>query len=188
MTDVENDLLQRARQLDEQALAAIFDTYYPAIYRFIYHQVGHTETAEDLAGEVFRRLLEQLGKGRGPKDYLQAWLYQVARNVVIDDARKQRHRWHEEIDESLVANGMAVEEAAHQSLLAAETREALDQLTEKQRTVIVLKYLEGKENTEIAGIMSIPVGAVKSLQHRGLAAIRRVLSESSGRSIEGEGL
>ncbi|MBN1120570.1 MAG: sigma-70 family RNA polymerase sigma factor [Anaerolineae bacterium] len=185
MTDVEHDLLQRARQLDEQALAAIFDTYYPAIHRFIFHQVGHTETAEDLAGEVFRRLLEQLGKGRGPKEYLQAWLYQVARNLVVDDARKQQHRRHEEIDETLAANGTAVEETAHQSLLAAETREALDQLTEKQRTVIVLKYLEGKENAEIAGIMSIPVGAVKSLQHRGLAAIRRVLSESAGRSFEG---
>lgn len=180
------DLLQRVLALDESALAEVFDDYYPLLYRYIFHCVHHAETAEDLAAEVFRRLLEQIAEGRGPRRNLKAWLFRVAYNLVVDDSRRQVHRQHAALNESLSTGEAAVEEQAQRAMLATEAQRALDGLTPKQRTVIILKFLVGLENDEVAQVLSLPVGAVKSLQHRGLEAMRRDLSRRPEWSAGGE--
>jgi RNA polymerase sigma-70 factor, ECF subfamily len=169
----ERDLLHRARLLDEAALGAIFDTYYPAMYRYIYHHLGHQATAEDLAAEVFARTLEQLANGRGPQHHLLAWLYRVAHNLVVDECRRRSHRDHDPLDETMVALSDDVGRLAEAAILHEKARSALADLTPQQRAVIILKFLEGYENREIAQILDTPLGAVKALQHRGLAAMRR---------------
>ena len=171
----DDTLLQHARQLDEAALAEIFDRYYVAIYRYIYHHVGHVETAEDLAGEVFQRLLVQFQARRGPDRHLKAWLFQVASNLVVDDSRRLVHRDHLELDEAVQASDVNVDEQAQQAILAEHTRQAMQKLTPKQRSIILLKFVEGLENAEVARVLDMPVGAVKSLQHRALDALRRHL-------------
>lgn len=65
MADDERDLLRRVRALEEEALGTVFDTYYQPLYRYIYHRVGHQETAEDLTADVFNRLLKEIDRGRG---------------------------------------------------------------------------------------------------------------------------
>lgn len=178
--DAEQTLLQRVRALEEPALTEIFNTYYPLLYRYIYHHVGHAETAEDLTAEVFRRLLEQLHAGRGPRKRLKPYLFRVAHNVVVDDSRRQVHRNHRALDEEMqAADAVPVDEQARKAILAAEARKAIDDLTPKQRTVIVLKFLAGMDNSEIAQTLTLRVGAVKALQHRALAALRRTLSETA---------
>lgn len=171
----ERELLDRARSLDESALGVIFDTYYPLLYRYVYHHVRHKATAEDLTAEVFVRMLAQIAKGRGPKRHLKAWLYRVAYNLVVDDSRRRVHRDHEPLDERMTSAEQDIEAQAQRAIMWQHARIALEQLTPKQRTVIILKYLEGMENAEIARILSTSVGAVKSLQHRGLASMRRYL-------------
>jgi RNA polymerase sigma-70 factor (ECF subfamily) len=180
------DLLQRVLALDESALAEVFDEYYLPLYRYIYHCVHHAETAEDLAAEVFRRLLEQIAEGRGPRRNLKAWLFRVAYNLVVDDSRRQLHRQHAALNEGLSAGKAAVEEQAQHAILAADAHRALDGLTPKQRAVIILKFLVGLENDEVAQVLLLPVGAVKSLQHRGLEAMRRDLSRRPEWSAGGE--
>ena len=171
----EQEFLQRVRQLDEDALSELFSTYYPAIYRHILRHVGHQRAAEDMAAEVFRRLLDQLGRGSGPTSSLKAWMYRVAINLVVDDSRRQSFRQHAELDEDLAHDGPPVEEAAHQLLLAEAAQQALLSLTPKQRTVLVLRYLDGFNLPETAEIMGLAITAVKALQHRGLVALRREL-------------
>ena len=70
----EKDLLRRARAFDEDALAQVYDKFYAPIYRYVYHHLGDVRTAQDLTGEVFRRFLEALREGRGPRRPLQACL------------------------------------------------------------------------------------------------------------------
>lgn len=176
----EQELLRRARALEEGALAAIFDEYYEAIYRYIYHYTGHVQSAEDMAAEVFQRLLEQLHAGRGPDRHIKAWLYRVAHNVIIDEARRLSHRDHRELDEELASAGASPEEQTQQAILSEQAHRALLHLTPKQRSVIVLRFLEGMDHDEIAHILSMPVGAVKALQHRALAAMRRNLAHLAG--------
>jgi RNA polymerase sigma-70 factor (ECF subfamily) len=175
LTD-ERALLRRARALDDVALGMIFDTYYPPLYRHIYYHVGQQATAQDLTAEVFARMLEQLAAGRGPRVHLRAWLYRVAHNLVIDDSRRQVHRQHQPLDEGMVADGQDAETQAEMSLFLRQARTALAKLTLKQRAVIILKFLEGYDNKEVSRILGLRVGAVKALQHRALAAMRRNLA------------
>jgi RNA polymerase sigma-70 factor (ECF subfamily) len=172
----EKALLRGARELDEPALNEIFETYYPLLYRYIYQHVRHRTTAEDLAAEVFSRMLAQLARGRGPKRHLQAWLYRVAHNLVVDHTRRQVHRDHAPLDEGLVSTEHNVEMEVHGSILRQQAAAALQTLTPMQRAVIILKYLEGYTNAEVAPMLELSVGAVKALQHRGLASMRRYLA------------
>ncbi len=175
MSVPEEDLLERARRLEEEALADLFDQYYLPLYRYLYQHVEHVETAQDLTGEVFQRLLTALHEGRGPRQYLKAWLFKVAHNLIVDEARRGRYRQHQLLTEALAADPGEPEEAAEINLLARQARAALKQLTPRQRLVIMLKYVEGLDNGEVAQAIGLPVGAVKALQHRALSALRRAL-------------
>ena len=172
----EQALLRGARKLDEPALSSIFETYYLPLYRYIYQHLRHRATAEDLAAEVFSRMLEQLAGGRGPEQHLRAWLYRVAHNLVVDHARRQVHRDHEPLDEGLVSTGQDVEAEVHGAIQRERAAAALQRLTTAQRAVIILKYLEGYTNEEVSSMLDLSVGAVKALQHRGLASMRRHLA------------
>ena len=176
MKDQELVRLQRARAFDQTALATIYDDYHQPIYRYIYRQVSDVETARDLTSEVFHRLLKSLQKGKGPDQNLQAWLYRTAYNCVVDHYRRQQHRQHLSLQEELVDARDDPETLAEDHISAEAVRAALYQLTSDQQQVIILKYLEGLSNQETADILDKPVGAVKSLQHRALAALQRQLS------------
>ncbi len=175
MKDHEQQCLQKAIAFDRTALSAIYDTYQPLIYRYIYHHIGEMETTRDLTAEVFRRLLQALRNKNGPDQKLKAWLYRTAHNVVIDYYRRQQHRRHLSLDETLLIAGDDPVALAERQISAEVVRAALQNLTPDQKQVISLKFLEGFSNAEIAEVMGKPVGAVKSLQHRALAALQRQL-------------
>ncbi len=171
----EIDLLQRAQRLEESALAEIFDRYYQPIYRYLYHHLGHAPTAEDLTAEVFRRFLEALHSHRGPNAYLQAWLYRVAHNLLVDELRHRKFQEQDALEENLPDAAPAVGWTVQQPPTRQAIRSVLNTLSPKQRTVLVLKYLEDMENDEIARVMNLSEGAVRALQQRGLRALQRRL-------------
>jgi RNA polymerase sigma-70 factor (ECF subfamily) len=173
--DDERVLLRGARLLDETTLSDIFDTFYPRLYRYIYHHLRHQATAEDLTAEVFTRMLERLARGRGPKRHLKAWLYRVARNLVIDESRRRVHRDHEQLDERRISSDQNIEMQVQRAILQQKAHAALRALTPKQRAAVILTILEGYADQEVALILRMSVGAVRSLRHRGLATMRRRL-------------
>jgi RNA polymerase sigma-70 factor (ECF subfamily) len=160
---------------DGSALAAIYDEFYPPIYRYIYRQVSDLETARDLTSEVFHRLLQAVQKGNGPRQDTRAWLYRTAHNIVVDHYRRQQHRQHLPLYEHVADDDADPVSEAEDRLAVAKVRQALNHLTPDQRQVISLKFLAGFSNMEVAHVMNKPVGAVKSLQHRALAALQREL-------------
>lgn len=145
------------------------------LYRYLYHHLRHTESAEDFTAEVFERFLESLKTGRGPERNLRAWLYRVAHNLVVDDARRRARRKQESLEEGIVDGEQDTAQQAHRAIQYEQARAALDHLTPKQRAVIIFKYFEGLAPAEIAQILETSVGAVRSLQHRALATMRRQL-------------
>jgi RNA polymerase sigma-70 factor (ECF subfamily) len=180
----EYDLLQQARQLEEGALTRIFDEYYEPIYRYVYRHMGVAQVAEDLVAEVFHSFLEELKMKRGPSTHLRAWLYRVAHNMMVDEIRRNKRRIHETLDEESspgVDGGMS--DRLQQSMAQQFTQQALEQLTDKQRDVLVLRYIQGLEIEEVATTLNMTTGTVKSLQHRGLEAMRRYLN---GTDIQNE--
>jgi RNA polymerase sigma-70 factor, ECF subfamily len=178
MTD-EAALLRRARQFDEQALAEIYDTLSPAIYAYAMRLLGDADLAEECIADTFSRFLNALHAGGGPQEYLKAYLYRVAHNWITDRFRNARSETSLDQEMELPAGEM---DEPHINVTdkqdRQELRAALALLTPEQRQVITLKYLENLDNAEIAQAIQKPIGAVKSLQHRALATLRRILEGS----------
>jgi RNA polymerase sigma-70 factor (ECF subfamily) len=171
----DQNLLQRARRFEEQALAEIYDCFSPGIYRYAMRLLGDVDLAEDCVAETFSRFLLALRRGNGPRDFLQAYLYRVAHNWITDIYRKKGPvllpldlEFHP--DPHGEPSRIVMEEMERQRV-----RAALAQLTPDQRQVVALKYLEDCDNEEIARALRKPVGAVKALQHRAIGALRRLL-------------
>jgi RNA polymerase sigma-70 factor (ECF subfamily) len=169
--------------VDRARLAAIYDEYYPLIYRYVYRQVGDVEITRDLAAEVFHRLLRTVQRESHLGQYVKAWLYRTAHNIVVDHYRRQQHRHHVPLNEELVNTADDPVAIAERRMSAAQLRVALQELTEDQHQVIVLKFLEGLSNQEVADILDKPVGAIKSLQHRALAALQRHLAPAKEKVV-----
>lgn len=169
-------LLERARQFDRQALADIYDLYSPGLYRYAMRLLGDVTTAEECVAETFSRFLQALQAGKGPRDYVQAYLYRVAHNWITDLFRHEKPS--EELNDDLLPDSSPdLEEKIESNLRQARLRKALHELTPDQQQVILLKYIEDFDNELIARTLKKPVGAVKSLQHRALARLQRIMNE-----------
>ncbi len=181
---VEESLLAQARLFDMSALAEVYDTYSPGIYRHAHRLLGDARLAEDCVTETFSRLLQALKQGSGPTQFLRAYLFRTAHNWVSDHFRSGRHASAslDELEESEGFEPEAKDESPLQQAVAKyeaeHVRRALALLTSDQRLVIVMKYFEELSNEEIADALGKPVGAVKSLQHRALGALRRALASA----------
>ena len=169
-------LLERARQFDRQALADIYDLYSPGLYRYAMRLLGDVNTAEECVAETFSRFLQALQAGKGPRDYVQAYLFRMVHNWITDLFRREKPT--EELQDDLLPDAsQGPEESAESRSRQIQLREALHQLTPDQQQVILLKYIEDWDNEDIARSMKKPVGAVKSLQHRALARLQRIMNE-----------
>jgi RNA polymerase sigma-70 factor (ECF subfamily) len=173
----EDLLLERAQQFDPKALAEIFDAYYERIHSYIYRRTGSPSMSEDMAGEVFLRLLEAIKTGRGPRTNLLAWLYRVAHNLIVDHYRRQSKAKTQSLEDWLVSVPDTMSDGVDRELTKEQLRQAISRLTGDQQQVIVLKFVEGLSNAQVGIILGKPEGAIKSLQHRALAALRRQIEE-----------
>jgi RNA polymerase sigma-70 factor (ECF subfamily) len=171
----EQELLRLASQLETAALAEIYDLYSPGLYRYAIRLIGDVALAEDCVAETFARFLRSLQKRPGPRDHLQAYLYRIAHNCIVDLYRHNRQDCA--LDEGLPCEREAPEESLTRSMRQARVRRAIRALTPDQQTVISLKYLEDWSNEEIARVLHKPIGAVKSIQHRALVSLNKILVE-----------
>jgi len=185
MQITEKKWLSEARNLEEGALVAIYDAHSAELYRYAYRLLGDAHASEDLVSETFMRFLKALQAGGGPTDHLRAYLYRVAHNLAIDQKRRQTITEETLDDDAPHHSGDAApDEVVETRIAAQQARDALWHITPDQRQVIMLKYFQGLNNAETAAALGKPVGAIKSLQHRGLKAMRRVLDIDLAESDE----
>lgn len=169
-------MIERAKRFETEALEEIYDTFSPGIYRYAFRLLGDSELAKECMAETFSRFLVALKRESGPENYLQAYLYRIAHNWITDFYRKKDPPTLPlEIEIRANPDEEPHAKVANQ-LTNQQLREALSLLTPDQRQVIVLKFLEDWENKAIALTLNKPVGAIKALQHRGLEALRRIMS------------
>lgn len=176
-TSTEKELLRAALRFEQKALAQIYDLYSPELYRYAARFLGDPSVAEDCVADTFSRFLKAIHAKRGPKDYLKAYLYRIAHNWIADYYRRapdvvELKETHPDLDNN------APEQEAGLRMRQAQVRMAMQKLTPDQQQVIALKYLEGWQNEEIAQAVKKPVGAVKSLQHRALAQLKKHLQST----------
>lgn len=175
MSDDEAKLIQRAKGGEPAAFTEIYERCQPAVYRYIFYQVSDATIAEDLTSEVFVRLVDKIDRFTYRGRPLLAWLYAIARNLVTDHHRRAKLSQPLEPEKQPIADEVDVEEAVEDKLAQHRVIAAIPRLTEEQRQVILLRFIEGLDNASTASILNKSVNAVKALQHRALAALRRIL-------------
>jgi RNA polymerase sigma-70 factor (ECF subfamily) len=169
-------VVEAARKGDAGALAQICERLYPRIYRYISYKVDDVRDAEDLAGEVFVRML---GSIRGQKGNLEGWLFRIAGNLVTDHYRKRAVRSGEVELSQEMAGGDDPRETLERKLDGERLRKGLQALTEEQREIVILRFIMGYEHDEVAAMTGRSAGAVRALQFRALAALRNALGTTS---------
>jgi RNA polymerase sigma-70 factor (ECF subfamily) len=169
------ELLARARQLDEEALTAIHDQYFPSVYRYVRYRLNDEQLAEDIAAEAFLRLLDALNRRAEIRD-LRAWLLGTTANLIFDHLRRKYRRPQENIEDLEFLPGLDNPEATtEESDQNRQVRSAMHNLTPDQQQVLSLRFLLECSIQETARIMRKSEGAVKVLQFRALAALRKWL-------------
>ncbi len=173
------ELVQRAKNFEERALAQLYHLFADRVFRFMYYRIDDRPRAEELTNEVFVRILEnvenfQMGRGDAAL-LLTSWVFTIARNLVIDDLRRRKRLTVEPLAE---AEPELADERDDVELHITRTdlQAALSQLTEEQQTVLLLRFEEGFTSVQIAGMMGKTEMAIKALQRRGLATMARVLT------------
>jgi len=169
-------LLEAVRSMDKQALVEIFDLYSSALYNYALRLCNDPLKADHIVGDVFAKLLDQCSTGNGPTTNLRSYLYETTYHLIIDEARYNHREAPLEIVDFLRNDGYSV-------LVNLENRMLFDavivaikhKLTEDQRHVIVLRFLEGFSLRETADIMGKEVYNVKVIQNRGVAKLRKAL-------------
>jgi RNA polymerase sigma-70 factor, ECF subfamily len=130
-------------------------------------------TAEDITEEVFVKGWKAIRTCRGREDTFAAWLYRIAHNQVIDTFRQsKRTLLREDID---IADDASPEHEAETRMERQQVLEEVLRLPEAQKQVILLKFLDGADNVEISRIMGKRQGAIRALQMRALANLKRML-------------
>ena len=167
-------LLRQAHRFDQKALAEVYDRYNNGIYYYALRLLGDPSLAEDCAAEIFSRLLRALHDGGGPTDNLKAYLYRSAHNWITDHFRRIPPLPLDS-DSNLAQPDSDPCQQAEKSIGQKRVRAAMRLLTSEQQQVIALRFVEGWDLDEIAASLKKPVGAVKALQHRAIAALQKIL-------------
>jgi RNA polymerase sigma-70 factor (ECF subfamily) len=173
----ERRALDGLQNLDSQAIGAIYDLYFPEVYRYVRYRINDDTVAEDIASDVFMRLLEAVQRKQGPQSSLKGWLIATASHTVNDHLRRRYRRPVEALSESMPDGSPSV----HSEVDAREQNQlvqsAYAQLTTEQQHVLALRFGQGYSLEETAAHLKKNINAVKALQFRALASLQRQIGE-----------
>jgi RNA polymerase sigma-70 factor (ECF subfamily) len=172
------ELLDRARREDRHAFAQLYEATYRRVFGYLLARVGERAAAEDLLQDVYLAALQAIGRFRGRTEgEFIGWLLKIAHAKVMD--RFRSHYRHPELQVSDVAPTDLEDplDAIDQRLSLDEISEALSQLTEDQRNVVLNRLVLGLDLEETSKLMGKNVGSIKALQHRALAHLAKILTQ-----------
>ncbi|MDQ7054287.1 MAG: RNA polymerase sigma factor [candidate division KSB1 bacterium] len=159
------------------------------IYNFALRFLGNAEDARDVTQKTFIKAYKKLGSLKDPQKF-STWLHQIALNLCRDENKRRRKHVNISLDidqsnhkDRLEASLMddftdpSAEKALQQTELQQILQKALERIPEEQRTVVILKELQGMKFTEIAELLGISVNTAKSRMYYGLNALRKILNQ-----------
>ena len=175
------ELVRRIHAREDNAFDDLYLRYSRRVFGYLYQRLnGNVEDAEDLTADVFTKVYEKIDTFQVQGAPLSAWLFRIARNRLIDSVRRRAGQAQVGLDDApQIAAGPAFH-GIDQLVAMEEITRGLMRLTAEQRQVIQLRFLEGKSLAETAAAVQRNEEAVKKLQARGLAALRRGIECLSG--------
>lgn len=169
-------LLDAARRMNADALVEIFDSYAPALYKYALRLCSDPVMADHIVGDVFTKLLENLSAAKGPTINLRSYLYEMTYHLVIDAARYAHYSAPIEIADFIHHDAYSTYASFEDRVLFETVRRAIqNDLTDDQRHVIILRFLEGFSLKETAVILGKEVGNVKVIEARAIGVLRKAL-------------
>lgn len=184
----DHELVASAQKGSEKAYRELLGRYQRPVFSLVYRMLRDREQAEDLAQETFVRVFNNIER-YDPKYKFSSWIFKIATNLTIDHIRKKElatvsidgSRYAVTPDE-IAASTITVEgrdpnpeQLLEAKELGSEIEEAIGALRPEYRTAIVLRHVEGREYQEIADIMGLPLGTVKTFIHRARNSLRERL-------------
>jgi len=179
MMDDDVTQLKAIQNLDQESLVAVFDHYAPIVYKYALRLCGNPAEADDVVGDVFAELLKQLSKGKGPRDNLKSYIFQIAYHKIVDHARERKHLVNIDDIKSLSSGDALHSQNEHREQMHAMEDIIQNFLTEDQRHVILLRFFEDFNLKETAKILGKNVNNVKVLQNRAIAKLRKEMNQQS---------
>jgi RNA polymerase sigma-70 factor (ECF subfamily) len=179
-------LIARAKE-DAEAFSFLYERYVKNIYNYIYYRTGNRHDAEDLVARTFYRALKHFPRYVDRGAPFSAYLYRIAHNMVANWHRDNSRRQIVSLD-AAVLTGMKGEEPAAVAEKKDEQEmllEAVRQLSPDRQELLILKFIDRMSNAEIAKVMGRTEGAIKSLYHRTLVALRQdLINKENGQGID----
>jgi RNA polymerase sigma-70 factor (ECF subfamily) len=179
----QEELIKKAKNREPEAFGLLYDQYLPAIYRFILLKTGDKVTAEDLTHQVFLNAWQNIENYQTQGFPFSSWLYRIAHNTVIDYYRTEKKHFNLETIEEAAA-GDDLEEKIDQGVELRIIKAAIKELPDEQQIVIIMKFVEGLTNKEIAAALGKSEGAIKTAQHRSLKNIKKIINGKYNRKIK----
>jgi RNA polymerase sigma-70 factor (ECF subfamily) len=170
-------LIARAKE-DPEAFSLLYERYVDNIYSYIYYRTGNHHDAEDLVSRTFYRALKHFTRYVDRGAPFSAYLYRIAHNIVANHHRDRSRRQVVPLNEMMLSAlrreqpAVAFEEGDAQATLL----EVIRRLPQDRQELLVLKFVDQLTNAEIARIMGRTEGAIKSLYHRTLVALRQEMT------------
>ena len=181
----EKELIERCKKGDIDAFDQLIRSYEKRVYNFAYHMAQNQAQAEDVMQEAFIRVFNSIHTFRGEANF-STWLFKIVTNVFLDERKRAKSRQTVPLDEFIELEEDTVtrqiEDTGPTPDVVVQTRErdqllkdAIQTLPEYQRAMVVFYHFQGKSYEEIADIMNLPIGTVKSRLNRARLALKEKL-------------
>ena len=175
LEEVDQDILDQAIDGDLEAFSNLYEKYIERIYNYVYYRIGNTHDAEDVTAKVFHRALGRITVYKKMGVPFSAWLYRIAHNLVAnwhrDKSRKKEIQLEEDVElipSSQQPEILIVKNQENEALI-----NVIRKFSPERQQLIILKFVEKLSNEEIGMIMGRSEGAIKSLYHRTLLALKK---------------
>lgn len=175
--EYEANLIKRAQEGDVNAVGELYDCYQTVIFRYVRTRIYDHQVAQDLTGEIFLRMVENISSYRTMDVPFVAWLYRIAHNHLVNHIRKETAQTLE----PLTAAALLPHSEGNPAALVENKVElerllrALERIDEQQREVLILRFFVDMPLKDVAEALNKTIGAVKTLQHRGTLALQVAL-------------
>ena len=185
MLDGESVIIKKAIRGDSSAFGSLYDHYHSMIYRFVAVKVGSREEAEDITHQVFLSAWQNVKKYKHRGHPFSSWLYQIARNQVIDHYRAKKDEVSlEKFDPEFFIIPATASLDISTKLEIEKVHAAIKKMKPDYQDVIVMRFVEDISLKETAAIMKKTEGAVKLLQHRAVRELKKMLGERESVSFQ----
>ncbi len=164
----------RAKGGDKDAFSKLYLKHFDSIYRYVFFRVNmNRQDAEDMTETVFLKAWEKIEGFDEEKAGFRPWIYKIARNLIVDFYRNNKKTTR--LSALIIDERENVEQKVLGKIESDEILKAISQLSEEQKEVVVMKFIEGLKNGEISKVLGKKEEAVRSLQYRALKKLKEIL-------------